>query len=135
MSSPIEGKIAKIVDERTVIINRGTEAGVREGMKFAILAGGDAVADPDTGEALGTWEVVKDYVKTTHVQEKISVCTVAQAVADSEQKTSKTLSSAMVDVSFDKSSGGKLNVRAADMSGKPKVGPVTVGDSVRSVES
>ncbi len=136
MSTPIEGKIAKIVDERTVIINRGAEAGVREGMKFAILAGGDAVADPDTGEALGTWEVVKDYVKASHVQEKISVCTAAKTVEDSGQKTSKTLSSAMVDVSFDQSgSSGKLSVRAADMSGRPQVGPITVGDTVRSVES
>ena len=135
MSTPIEGKIAKIVDECTVIINRGSEAGIREGMKFAILAGGDAVADPDTGEALGTWEVVKDYVKTTHVQEKISVCAAANMAPDPEQKTSKTLSSAMVDVSFDKSAGNKLNVRAGDMSGRPKVGPIAVGDTVRSVES
>jgi hypothetical protein len=135
VGKPIEGKIAKIVDERTVIINRGAEAGVREGMKFAILAGGDAVADPDTGEALGTWEVVKDYVKAAHVQEKISVCTAARTTADSEQKTSKTLSSAMVDVSFDKNTGNKLNVRAGDMSGRPKVGPIAVGDMVRSVES
>ena len=135
MSTFIEGKIAKIVDESTVIINRGAKAGVREGMKFAILAGGDAVADPDTGEALGTWEIVKDYVKTTHVQEKIAVCTAAKTAADSEPRTSKTLSSAMVDVSFDKSSGNKLNIRASDMSGRPQVGPIAVGDMVRSVES
>ena len=135
MSTSIEGKIAKIVDECTVIINRGAEAGVREGMKFAIFAGGDAVADPDTGEALGTWEVVKDYVKASHVQEKISVCSAAKTAEDSEQKTSKTLSSAMVDVSFDKNAGSKLNVRAADMSGRPKVGPIAVGDMVRAVES
>lgn len=136
MSTSIEGKVAKIVDERTVIINRGAEAGVREGMKFAILVEGDAVTDPDTGETLGTWEIVKDYVKTTHVQEKISVCTAAKTTADSEQKISKTLSSAMVDVSFNQSdSSGKLKVRASDMSGTPQVGPIAVGDTVRSIES
>ena len=136
MGTPIEGKIAKIVDEQTVIINRGSEAGVREGMKFAIFAAGDAVTDPDTGEALGTWEIVKGSLKVTHVQEKISVCCATQMDEAADQgKPSKTLSSAMVDVSFDKGAGSKLDVRAADMSGRPKVGPVTVGDSVRSIES
>ncbi len=136
MSAPIEGKIAKIVDERTVVINRGSEADVREGMKFAIFAGGDTVTDPDTGESLGTWEVVKGTVKTTHVQEKLSVCNVTGTEqAAEEKKPSKTLSSAMVDVSFDKGGGNKLDVRAADTSGRPKVEPVTVGDSVRSIES
>ncbi len=135
MSAPIEGKIAKIVDERTVVINRGSKAGVREGMKFAIFSGGDAVTDPDSGEQLGTWEVVKGCVKTTHVQEKLSVCNVTETEQSAEEKPSKTLSSAMVDVSFDKGSGSKLNVRTADMSGRPKIGPVAVGDSVRSIES
>ncbi len=136
MSAPIEGKIAKIVDEQTVVINRGSEAGVRDGMKFAIFSGGDAVTDPDTGESLGTWEVVKGCVKTTHVQEKLSVCAVIETEQTAEQKKPpKTLSSAMVDVSFDKGSGNKLDVRAADMSGRPNVGPVAVGDSVRSIES
>lgn len=136
MSTSIEGKIAKIVDEQTVVINRGSDAGVREGMKFAILAGGDTVTDPDTGESLGTWEVVKGCVKTTHVQERLSVCAVAGTEQTEEQKQpSKTLSSAMVDVSFDKSDKNKLNVRTADMSGRPKVGPVAIGDLVRSIES
>lgn len=135
MSTPIEGKIAKIVDERTVIVNRGSEAGVREGMKFAIFTGGDAVTDPDTGQSLGTWEIVKGHVEATHVQAEISVCAVTQIKEAAEQKkTSKTLSGAMVDVSFD-TGGGGLNVRAADMSGRPQVGPVAVGDSVRSIES
>ncbi len=136
MSAPIEGKIAKIVDDRTVVINRGSKAGVREGMKFAIFANGDTVTDPDTGESLGTWEVVKGYVKATHVQKKLSVCNVTGTEQAAEQtQSSKTLSSAMVDVSFDKGDGNKLNVRAADMSGRPKVGSVAIGDSVRSIES
>ncbi len=52
---------------------------------------------------------------------------------DDETKPSKTLSSAMVDVSF-AGGGGGLNVRAADMSGRPSVDPVAVGYSVRSTE-
>lgn len=135
MSAPIEGKIAKIVDDQTVIINRGTASGVREGMKFAIFTGGDAVADPDTGESLGEWEVVKGCVKVSHVQKKLSVCAALGIFAsdDDEKRPSKTLSSAMVDVSF-AGGGAKLNVRAADMSGRPRAGPIAVGDSVRSTE-
>lgn len=137
MSEAIEGKIASIVDECTVIINRGASAGVKEGMKFVIFVEGDSVKDPDSGESLGTWEIVKGYVSAAHIQEKISVCIVSQPEEkDSPRSPSKTLSSAMVEVSFDSGdTGEKLAVRSSEMSGRPRVGPIAIGDRVRSIES
>jgi hypothetical protein len=136
-SRRIEGKVAKIVDESTVVINRGADSGVAEGMRFVIVAQGDEVMDPDTGRSLGTWEVVKGYLSATHVQPKLAVCAASQAAAEQEAapRVAKTLSGAMVDVSFPKADAdAKLNVQSGDMSGKPNVGPVKVGDTVRSVE-
>ena len=136
MSKKIEGKVAKIVDDRTVVINRGSKDGVSENMTFAIVARGDEVTDPDSGESLGAWEVVKGQVKVTHVQEKLSVCSAFREAVQEETnpKTGKTLSGAMVDVSFPREEDAKLDVQASDVSGRPQVGPIAVGDVVRSVE-
>ncbi len=137
-SRRIEGKVAKIVDETTIVINRGSDSGVVEGMRFVIVAQGDEVPDPDTGRSLGAWEVVKGHLKATHVQPKIAVCAAASAtpaVPQAAPGAARTLSGAMVDVSFPKHDAAvKLNVQSSDMSGKPNVGPIKVGDSVRSVE-
>ena len=55
----IRGKIAKIVDESTFVINVGRNEGVRKGMRFVVFDEGEVVVDPDTGETLEIWEVVK----------------------------------------------------------------------------
>lgn len=53
-ASRIRGSVAKILNTREIIINRGAEDGVEAGMKFAVLdPEEDEVTDPDTGEVLG----------------------------------------------------------------------------------
>ncbi len=131
MSDRIEGRVARIVDENTVIVNRGEAHGVKRGMKFVIFAEGDEVTDPETGESLGRWEVVKGYVSVVHVQERMSIC--EGIGGNEEEETPSTLSSAMVKESFQKKKG-TLNVNAGEMSGRPAVEPVRVGDKVRVVE-
>ena len=55
----LEGKIAKILGNNEVVINRGRAQGVRQGMRFEIFSpAGEEVWDPDTGETLGTVEDV-----------------------------------------------------------------------------
>ena len=68
----IEGKIAEIIDEYTVVINQGHEHGVEEDMRFVIYDPGEEINDPDTGESLGKFEYVKAKVKVVNVQEKFS---------------------------------------------------------------
>jgi hypothetical protein len=51
----ITGKVAKIVSEDEVVINRGRSDGVEVGMVFAIKDDRlDDITDPDTGESLGS---------------------------------------------------------------------------------
>ena len=70
----VEGKIAKVLGNNEVVINRGREHSVRPGMMFEIFAPeGDEVWDPDTGETLGTVEDVKAKAEVTEVKEKLSV--------------------------------------------------------------
>jgi hypothetical protein len=55
----IKGKVAEIIDEYTVVINRGHKDGVEE------------IKDPDGG-SLGKFEYVKAKVEVVNVQEKFS---------------------------------------------------------------
>jgi hypothetical protein len=74
MADPIRGKVAQIINSQELVINRGSQAGVREGMRFAVLeAGLGAIRDPDTGEDLGSIQRTKVQVEVTQVRELLSV--------------------------------------------------------------
>lgn len=73
-SIPIEGKVAQIISERDLAINRGSDHGVEIGMKFRILSKkGIAIVDPDTHAPIGSVEVEKTSVKIVEVHERVSV--------------------------------------------------------------
>src|SRR5687767_5904719 len=70
----VEGKVAKILGNNEIVINRGRSHGVRQGMLFEIFTPeGEEVWDPDTGETLGTVEDVKAKAEVTEVKEKLAV--------------------------------------------------------------
>ena len=141
MAEPIEGKVAKILDEKTIVLNVGRAAGVEQGMVFCVFAPVEDVTDPDTGESLGTWEAVKGYVQATHPQERLTVCRsfAPEAVRsqDPKERGTHTLSSELVAVSM--LDGGPLarqtlNVNKSQLAGMPQVGPISVGDLARSID-
>ena len=130
----ITGKIAKIVDETTFLLNVGAQHGVRNGMRFVVFDEGDEVLDPDTGESLGVWEIVKGELVVTNTQERLSM---AQTPLKQKAEKAGTLSALMVEAS--KSSTGEaqrasLAVNRSQMSGRPVTKAVSVGDPVRSVD-
>jgi hypothetical protein len=70
----VEGKVAKILGNNEIVINRGRNEGVRPGMLFEVFAPeGEEVWDPDTGETLGTVEDVKANAEITEVKERLAV--------------------------------------------------------------
>jgi hypothetical protein len=70
----IRGKVAEVVSDREVILNRGLEHGVRDGMYFSILdPAAVGITDPDTGEPLGDIKVVKIVVLATEVAPKLTL--------------------------------------------------------------
>ncbi|MBF4604703.1 hypothetical protein [Curtobacterium sp. VKM Ac-2884] len=72
--SRIRGKVAEVVSDREVILNRGAEHGVRAGMYFAILdPGAVGITDPDTNEPLGDIKVVKIVVRAIEVAPRITL--------------------------------------------------------------
>jgi len=73
----IVAKVAKVLDNRTVIITAGIDKGVVLGMKFLISSGqesgGSDVIDPDTGEVIGKVAIPKVKVEVTRVDQKYAV--------------------------------------------------------------
>ena len=69
----IEGKVAKILNTRELVINRGSEDGVTNGMKFEVVDDFDEILDPDTLENLGTIKRVKIRVKADEVHPRFSI--------------------------------------------------------------
>lgn len=70
----ITGSVARVVSDRELIINRGSEHGVTEGMIFKVL---DAVPveiiDPETQESLGAVQRVKVVVNAHEVSDKFTI--------------------------------------------------------------
>ena len=69
----IEGKIAKILNTRELVINRGTNHGVRPGMAFAVLEQQFGIVDPDTQEPLGNLDREKVRVRVSETHPKFSL--------------------------------------------------------------
>ena len=72
----VEGRVAQVLDERRLVINRGSADGVRFGMRFEVKAGAPVeIRDPETDEILDVIDRVKVRVEVTEVRERISICT------------------------------------------------------------
>jgi Flagellar assembly protein T, C-terminal domain len=76
----VEGKVAKVLGNNEIVINRGRSEGVRQGMLFEIFAlEGEEVWDPDTGETLGTVEDIKAHAEVSEVKERLAVARLQNA--------------------------------------------------------
>jgi hypothetical protein len=140
----IEGKVARILDEYSIVINVGRNNGVVNGMVFAVFVqSNEEVKDPDSGEVLGKLENIKEHVFVAHVQDKFSTCVAGEKDApcgEHESHEAQTLSGAMMAESMTARPGNsrisneKLNVNTSEITGVPQLSPISVGDMVRAVE-
>lgn len=74
MNPPITGLVARILNDRDVALNIGSEHGVKLGMYFDILdTNGEEIRDPETNELLGSIKRSKVRVKVTTLQPKLAV--------------------------------------------------------------
>lgn len=68
----VAATVAHVIDKYKVVINRGSDQGVKEGDTYLIYAIGPDLIDPETNESLGPLEVVRGRAVVQHVQEKVS---------------------------------------------------------------
>lgn len=74
-ATKLEGRVASILNAQEVAINLGSEAGVRVGQKFAIVAQTPLeIKDPESGDVLDILEREKVRVEAYRIRPKISVC-------------------------------------------------------------
>lgn len=73
MNADLDGKVIEFREnDKEVVINRGTDHGVEDGMIYLIYLEGEEIVDPDTKESLGKLEIVCGRGKVTHTQAKMS---------------------------------------------------------------
>ncbi len=87
------GKIASIINDYTVVINKGAEHGVSVGQNFMIVKLGDTIVDPETNQDLEPLEIVRGHVIVTHVQRKIATLESCDYLKDDDTREIKKLSS------------------------------------------
>jgi len=128
----IEGRVAEIIDEYTVVINRGHEHGVEEDMRFVIYEQGEEIKDPDTDKSLGNFEYVKAKVEVTNVREKFSTAETYETYTKPSFFDASVIPAAMLreqrvrrELPLDEETKGRLPKRSRT--------PVKIGDLVRQI--
>jgi hypothetical protein len=69
----LQGKVIRILDERTIMINLGDKDGVTTENIFKIFGEPEEIIDPETQEVLGRLSVTKASVKATQVYERFTI--------------------------------------------------------------
>jgi hypothetical protein len=66
-------RVAYVISPDKVVINKGSDDGVRQGQTFLFYAIGGNIKDPVTGENLGPLELIRGTGQVVHVQNRMSI--------------------------------------------------------------
>lgn len=68
-------KIAKIISTKQIVVNAGSNDGLKVGDKLEIIDkfGDEPIVDPDTGESLGTLDLIKGTVIVSKVYPHMAI--------------------------------------------------------------
>ena len=69
----IQGRVIRILDRRTVMLNVGEDHGVERGMRFGLYTPTEEVIDPETNETLGVYRTRKAVVEAQAVYPRFTV--------------------------------------------------------------
>jgi hypothetical protein len=135
----IKGRIIRIIDNRTVIINLGSKDGIKESSIFRILADPEQIIDPQTKELLGCVNVVKSKLKASLIEDRFTIATTRWTYMTSgEDAMSKIVGLASLSITSGHKTHvvdeGELNVPDSELQpwkAKSEI-PVRVGDEVET---
>lgn len=129
------GKVLKIFDETSLLIDLGRNDGIDRGDRFVIVEKGGEVIDPESGNSLGELEHVKIELVAVDIQERMSIL-----MTELEESPSGglPLSARMVQASVKGERGPgrriKMAVAPGEMEGRPTPSPVRKGDRARKTD-
>ncbi|HDS73950.1 MAG TPA: hypothetical protein ENN56_00265 [Firmicutes bacterium] len=129
----IEGRIVRIIDERTLIANVGSVAGVSVGDEFVVIQSMDQVVDPETNEELGTWEMIKARLIAIHVQSRLTTLVPLPGEVSRQTVLSERLAWGSHGAPIG-SQDVSLAVDRSQVSGRRRVDLIRVGDHIQSVD-
>jgi len=84
----MKANVIKVIDDSTVVINKGQNDGIRPEDRFVIYEEKEEITDPNTGENLGKLQLTKGTAKVQSIQERMSVL-----VSDKTRTISKSIKS------------------------------------------
>lgn len=127
MSKSYFAKVVTILNDFSVVINKGSNNGIREDSRFLIVEIGENIIDPDTGKSLGLLEITKGWCKPSHIQENI--CTIeSNEFGQGEGSTEITKTKNTMSIAF-----GGTSVKEVSKPGRRyqvKLKDVNVGDRI-----
>ncbi len=127
------GRIIRILDKETVVINLGTEDGIEPSTRFDILAEPEPIIDPQTKGELGQVRVVKGKLKPRSVFDRFTIA-ISRWTESHYTYSDLTIMRNVVPMATMESEtvGSELNVKSGDI--RPwkaqSVIPVVVGVKV-----
>jgi hypothetical protein len=65
-------QVAHQIDPIRVVINKGSDDGVKMGARFLVYRIGPEIKDPETGKDLGKLEIIVGTAKVTHLQNSMA---------------------------------------------------------------
>ena len=87
---PFPASVARVLDNYTVVINRGSEHGVEKNQRFQIYGLDDEeIIDPENGASLGRLEIVKGIGTVVHIQSQIATLKSLEVRVTEERKIVK----------------------------------------------
>ena len=72
VASAVEGKVAEVLNDREVVINRGEDHGVKLGTRFKLMET-LRIKDPDTRDIIGEITREKLRLKVVHLEQSMSI--------------------------------------------------------------
>ena len=87
----IRGRIIRILDGETVMINLGRTDGVKRGAVFSVLSEPEAVVDPNNRQQLGRVQLVKAKVRAAGVYGRFSIAVTKWVVPKTNLEQKKLL--------------------------------------------
>lgn len=68
----MEIKVAKKINDYEIVINKGSDNGIDDNMRFLVFEEGEEIMDPTSNESLGILEIPKGTFKVMNVQPKMT---------------------------------------------------------------
>lgn len=93
MTDRYAAKVVKVLDDYSIVVNRGTGQGLNAGDQFLVIGLGEIIRDPDTNEDLEQLEIIKGKAEIVHAQEKIATLKSCRYSRASEKKEIRKVSS------------------------------------------